>query len=528
MLKLFSYTVLFFSLSVFLYSQESNSQRYLEEYGDANNIVESISPNLESFLGWESIAIAPSPFGRSIGGVINNYIYVFGGQSNSQMAAAYNIATNTWNTSTGSTTPAYNPGFCVANNELYKISGTGAVNVFEKFTPDGNGTGTWTVLTAGPTSIMNAQNAIVWAGGDDIYAHSSDYSTPGTSFLWKYSISGNNWTMLTPTTLIKRYPGLVYYNGFLYLIGGLVPTGADQKKCEKYEIATNTWSPIASLPEDVNFCKWSSTLVGDKIVLVGSGGGYSTYPASPKIFYYNTSTDTWTYDSDTPAIRGLSLGFLLPGENKLFFGGGNEGGNSTNYQATSWVGSGGFIPVELISFNAVVLGNMVKLNWSTATETNNSGFEIQRKQDNEDFMTIAFVNGNGTTTNKTVYKYVDNSLTQGNYSYRLKQIDFNGQFEYSEVINVSVGSLDKYELDQNYPNPFNPSTTIGYILKDKSNVNVSVYNSLGEKIAVLVNEFQEQGYHQINFDATGLPSGIYYYMINTGNFSQTKKMLLMK
>ncbi|HQJ47112.1 MAG TPA: T9SS type A sorting domain-containing protein, partial [Ignavibacteriaceae bacterium] len=99
---------------------------------------------------------------------------------------------------------------------------------------------------------------------------------------------------------------------------------------------------------------------------------------------------------------------------------------------------------------------------------------------------------------------------------------------YSEVVNVLVGSLDKYALGQNYPNPFNPSTTIGYILKDKSNVKLSVFNSLGEEIAILVNGQQEQGYYEVNFDAAGLPSGIYYYMINTGNFTQTKKMLLIK
>lgn len=186
------------------------------------------------------------------------------------------------------------------------------------------------------------------------------------------------------------------------------------------------------------------------------------------------------------------------------------------------------VPVELTSFTATAQDQQVTLKWSTATELNNNGFEIQRSLNNSEFVTVGFVKGNGTTTTNAEYTYVDKNLAQGSYSYRLKQIDYNGHYEYSEVVNVLVGSLDKYALVQNYPNPFNPSTTIGYILKDKSNVKLSVFNSLGEEIAILVNGQQEQGYYEVNFDAAGLPSGIYYYMINTGNFTQTKKMLLIK
>lgn len=186
------------------------------------------------------------------------------------------------------------------------------------------------------------------------------------------------------------------------------------------------------------------------------------------------------------------------------------------------------LPVELTSFTAVSQNQQVTLNWSTATELNNNGFEVQRSNSNSDFVSVAFIQGLGTTTNQQNYSYIDKNLSAGVYIYRLKQIDYNGQFDYSNSIEVDVVSLDNYSLLQNYPNPFNPTTKIGYILKDRTNVKVVVMNSLGEEIAVLVNELQDQGLHQLDFNASNLSSGIYFYSIQTSQFRETKKMLLMK
>jgi photosystem II stability/assembly factor-like uncharacterized protein len=186
------------------------------------------------------------------------------------------------------------------------------------------------------------------------------------------------------------------------------------------------------------------------------------------------------------------------------------------------------LPVELTSFTAVSQNQQVTLNWSTATEINNNGFEIQRSVPNSEFVTVGFVKGAGTTTEQKEYSFTDKNLQNGIYSYRLKQIDYNGAYEYSEAIEVDVRSLDTYTLEQNYPNPFNPTTKIGYVLSAKTNVKVVVMNAIGEQIAVLVNQTQEQGYHQLTFNATNLPSGIYFYSLQTENFSETKKMLLMK
>ena len=188
----------------------------------------------------------------------------------------------------------------------------------------------------------------------------------------------------------------------------------------------------------------------------------------------------------------------------------------------------GTIPVELVSFSATALENKVRLEWTTATETNNSGFEIQRSTESESWEKVSFVDGKGTTTELNSYVYVDNNVTSGTYSYRLKQIDFDGTVSYSSVIEVVVGVPVEYELAQNFPNPFNPTTKIRFSLPEQAVVNLTVYNVLGQKVATVVDETLEAGIHNFNFDASNLNSGVYYYRIKTDNFVEVKKMMLVK
>ena len=186
------------------------------------------------------------------------------------------------------------------------------------------------------------------------------------------------------------------------------------------------------------------------------------------------------------------------------------------------------IPVELTSFIASVNGKNVNLNWNTASEINNSGFEVERKSANSDWQKIGFVSGNGTTTEKQSYAYTDRNLTEGKYNYRLKQIDFNGSFEYSNVIEVLVVTPNKFELGQNYPNPFNPSTSISFSLPQAGNVKLAVYNLLGQEVQTLVNGFMESGSHTVNFEAKNLNSGIYLYKLEANGISSVRKMTLLK
>ncbi len=193
------------------------------------------------------------------------------------------------------------------------------------------------------------------------------------------------------------------------------------------------------------------------------------------------------------------------------------------------------LSVELTSFNASINrdGN-IKLDWLTATETNNQGFEIERKT-NDEWEKIGYLAGFGTTTEPKAYSFTDNDITTGTYTYRLKQIDFDGTYEYSSVVEVEVDFNPKeYTLYQNYPNPFNPSTTIKYSLPFASNVKIIVYNMLGKTVSELINKVQESGYYEVNWNAGNNASGIYFYKIEAkstdgkNNYTSVKKMLMVK
>ena len=191
--------------------------------------------------------------------------------------------------------------------------------------------------------------------------------------------------------------------------------------------------------------------------------------------------------------------------------------------------SGGTIavPVELTAFSGIATSSNVILNWSTATEANNSGFDVER-QSNNIWEKIGFVPGSGTTTNLRSYSYVDEKVSSGNYSYRLKQIDFSGQYEYSDIIEIEVSSPTEYSLEQNYPNPFNPRTTISYSIKEKGFVTLKVFDILGNAVSVIVNEEKEAGNYKVDFEATTFASGIYFYSLKAGEILLTKKMVLLK
>ena len=188
------------------------------------------------------------------------------------------------------------------------------------------------------------------------------------------------------------------------------------------------------------------------------------------------------------------------------------------------------LPVELSSFSVSVINDLAQLNWETATEINNYGFEIQRKSEIEDWSKVGFVEGYGNSNSPKYYSFTDASVSKkGTYSYRLKQIDIDGQYEYSDVVNVTLNIADiRYQLNQNYPNPFNPTTTISFTLPEQTNVKLTIYNVFGEEITTIVNDVKDAGTHNIIFTAQNLASGMYYYTIETENYSATKKLILLK
>jgi hypothetical protein len=186
------------------------------------------------------------------------------------------------------------------------------------------------------------------------------------------------------------------------------------------------------------------------------------------------------------------------------------------------------VPVELTSFTAKASGVDVELNWSTATETNNQGFEVERKIAGGGYEQAGYVAGFGTTTEPKSYSFIDTDLQEGNYTYRIKQIDYDGAYEYSAEVSVEVEIPLEYSLEQNYPNPFNPATTIKYSLAEDGYVKLAVYNMLGEEVATVVNTTQKAGRYEVNFNAIKLSSGVYVYRIEAGNFTASKKLMLLK
>ncbi len=312
-----------------------------------------------------------------------------------------------------------------------------------------------------------------------------------------------------------------------------------------------TW--LARVPHPSPWVNISLCLNGNILLGVPSG-----------LYLSTDSCSTWTQVSWVNTQSGLSiasggtlvgtdsLGVFLFSDNGDSLGFYNDGLTNLNIHTLTtdnngyvYVGTDNgvwrrplsemILPVELNLFTATANSKEVMLNWSTATEINNQGFEVQRKFGDNDFVTISSVRGHGTTTSPNNYTYNDKLLTPGKYFYRLKQIDFGGKYEYSQTVEVNWSPFTSYKLEQNYPNPFNPTTTIGFGIPEKGNVKLSVLNILGEEIKILLNEEKEAGYHSIDFNANELPSGVYFYQIKTGpstssgqGFIQTKQMLLLK
>ncbi len=186
------------------------------------------------------------------------------------------------------------------------------------------------------------------------------------------------------------------------------------------------------------------------------------------------------------------------------------------------------VPVDLISFTAKLSADQVKLEWQTSTETNNYGFEIEKRIDDGDWNNLGFVEGHNNSTSTNYYAFTDLNPIGGNIlHYRLKQIDFNGEYEFSNEVTVEI-TPNKFALYQNYPNPFNPSTNIRFQVPEQSRVIIKIYNILGAEVSTLLDEKKEQGVFEVKFNAENLPSGTYIYRIIAADFVESKKMILIK
>ena len=245
-------------------------------------------------------------------------------------------------------------------------------------------------------------------------------------------------------------------------------------------------------------------------------GVWGTTDGGDNWFSFNGGTMLNTY-----GIRALV--FNSTGTHSLYAGCGSATGQGV-YEYTFSV-----VPVEFVSFSASVFGNDVNLSWVTASETNNFGFEVERTDaGNSVWNKVGFVFGNGTSTELNYYSFTDQSVPVGQYLYRLKQIDLDGSFDYSDQVEVDIISATNYVLMQNYPNPFNPSTRISFSIPQSGFASVKVYDVLGNEVATIIDKELSAGSYEIQFNASGLTSGVYYYTLKSGNFVQSKKMILLR
>ena len=249
----------------------------------------------------------------------------------------------------------------------------------------------------------------------------------------------------------------------------------------------------------------------------------STLPTgeTPDVFVINTGSGIIYAEAQALIPQGIT--YTCPGSQRLVLALPVIG---TLKVELDW----GALPVELASFNANVTGRNVDLSWTTSSESNNAGFDIERRSsEGNEWTKVGNVSGNGTSTQLHDYSYTDRNVFTGKYNYRLKQTDYNGNFEYHNLTSeINVGTPNSFSLKQNYPNPFNPTTKIDFDIAVDGNVKLTLYNSSGKEVGTLVNDFRTAGYHTVTFDARNISSGIYYYKLESNGVSKVMKMTLLK
>lgn len=263
---------------------------------------------------------------------------------------------------------------------------------------------------------------------------------------------------------------------------------------------------------------------GDISAIVG--GNTSTWYYTRGSSVYLSTNDGTSWAADYTAGSGVYFHMSLSPRGRYIWAVRDNGGISRNNLDFP-------LPVELASFSAAVSGRDVALGWTTVSEIDNAGFEVERAVVREgsalQYSKVGRVNGSGTTSEYRNYSFTDRSLATGKYAYRLRQIDYNGNFNYHYLAGEAViGVPQEFSLSQNYPNPFNPSTVINFDLPFDSKVELKLYDMSGRESAVLKNEFMSAGYHSVVFNSTGLPSGTYFYRLTAGDRSATRKMTLLK
>ncbi len=405
---------------------------------------------------------------------------------------------------------------------------------------------TWSVLNSSVTENLNSID-FIGSGLNDLIAVGE------SGLIIKSTNGGDNWSIIN-SGVTKNLNSVFSLNSFTNFIVG------DDGTLLRSSNGGLNWEnrSLNDTATDLNKIGLMGTwFFGDILGIIGDNGklyrstNYFSWDSIP------TSTNADLYDLQ---FRSASSGYVCGSNGTVLYtlDGGNEWFSDFFIQSitdqrinstiiindTAVIGVAGndiilvhadetLLPVELTSFTSSVSRNNVLLRWTTGNEINNLGFYIERRYGGEDWINAGFVNGNGTTSEPVSYEFTDKNLKSGKYSYRLKQTDYNGNYEYFNLTNeINIGAPEKFKLLQNYPNPFNPSTKIAFELPYESEIKLSVYDIAGKEVAVLINRKLQAGFYEQQWDASGFSSGIYFYRMYSNNgiseSSDVRKMILVR
>jgi photosystem II stability/assembly factor-like uncharacterized protein len=446
------------------------------------------------------------------------------------------------------------------NNYMY------ATYVNGQITRSSNGFTLWTSEVDISANIPGGQPTGAWVTPYIIDPNNSSTLYAGYDKIWKTSDRGDTWTgasqVLSSSQKLRSLAIATSNSNVLYAAdrsnmwkttdGGATDWVSITAPASSTSITYITLHPTNS---DILWITYGGYISGQKVYESTDGGATwsnisSGLPNIPvmSIVNYKEATDRnvlfigtdlgvyikdgsndWiSYNNGLPnvVVTEVEIFYNDSGTDKLIAGTYGRGLWETDIDAA--------LPVELALFSVNSIKNdQVLLEWETVSEVNNYGFELERKSfvsgtEVSDWEMIGFIEGHGNSNSPKFYSFIDKQLNAGNeFSYRLKQIDINGQFEYSEVVEVKITPKD-FTINQNYPNPFNPTTLINFRIPHKVYVKLTIFDVLGREIKTLMEESLDAGIYSIEFDGKNLPGGVYYYNISTEGFSETRKMILIK
>lgn len=388
--------------------------------------------------------------------------------------------------------------------------------------------GQWNAIgsSGAGVTISITNNALVYvraAANSGSFSRTTDFSPTPTGMIYSIviSVSGNS-AAQTTAAVFQVGSGFgtsnsAEANANVYARFGINFTATDGT-FQLREIASATNSSNLSGPQTI---VWYLNNTGSTVTYTGPDGSSNTVG--------NDTYDLWAGTSLVFNDIAVTTASQLMTDLKFAFTAGTGSIIMDNFLIYGSID--GSLPVELSSFTSKVEGNKVELDWSTATEVNDYGFEIQRSaigSRHSAWEKIGFIQGSGNSNSPKNYSFTDEPMGGKEFQYRLKQIDFNGAFEYSEITTAVLENVSMFKLDQNFPNPFNPTTKISYTVPVKTHVKLRVYDLLAQVVAELANSSHEPGHYEVTFDGSNLPSGAYFYKLEAGDFIEVKKLLLIK